>query len=92
MTAFAFMAIKNLPKSRLTQIGFLGVGIFYGIATIIVSLFPCNKGCDKEFIDPSLSQLLHNLSGLLTYIIVPISLIIIGVSTKNGLKTNIFRK
>ena len=34
ITAFAFIAIKNVPKSTLTQIGFLGIGIFYGIATI----------------------------------------------------------
>ena len=82
IAAFAFLAIKNLPKSKLTQIGFLGIGIFYGIATILVSLFPCDKGCDKELVDPSLSQLIHNLTGLLTYIIVPISLIIIGVSAR----------
>ena len=82
ITAFAFLAIKNLPKSTLTQIGFLGIGIFYGIATILVSLFPCDKGCDKELVDPSISQLIHNLTGLLTYIIVPISLIIIGVSAR----------
>ena len=82
IAAFAFLAIKNLPKSKLTQIGFLGIGIFYGIATILVSLFPCDKGCDKELVDPSISQLIHNLTGLLTYIIVPISLIIIGVSAR----------
>ena len=82
IAAFAFLAIKNLPKSKLTQIGFLGIGIFYGIATILVSLFPCDKGCDKELVDPSLSQLIHTLTGLLTYIIVPICLIVIGVSAK----------
>jgi len=78
----AFFAIKSLPKSKLTQIGFLGIGIFYGIATIIVSLFPCDKGCDKELVDPSLSQLIHNLTGLLTYMIVPICLIIIGIAAR----------
>ncbi|MEO6684103.1 MAG: DUF998 domain-containing protein [Ginsengibacter sp.] len=82
ITAFAFLAIKNLPKSKITQIGFLGIGIFYGIGTIVVSLFPCDKGCNKELIDPSLSQLIHNLTGLLTYIIVPISLIIISASAR----------
>ena len=86
ITSFSFLAIKNLPKSKLTQIGFLGIGIFYGIATIIVSLFPCNKGCDKELVDPSFLLFLHNLSGLLTYIIVPISLIFIGVSAKKWAK------
>ena len=82
ITAFAFLAIKNLPKSKITQIGFLGIGVFYGIATIMVSVFPCDKGCDNELVDPSISQLIHNLAGLLTYTIVPISLIIIGVSVR----------
>ena len=82
ITAFAFLAIKNIPKSTLTQIGFLGIGIFYGIATILVSLFPCDKGCDKELVDPSISQQIHNLSGLLTYIIVPLSLLILGLSAR----------
>ena len=80
ITAFAFFAIKSLPKSKLTQIGYLGVGIFYGIGTILVSFFPCDKGCNNEMIDPSISQLIHNLSGMLTYMIVPICLIIIGVA------------
>lgn len=79
---FAFFAVKSLPKSKLTLIGFLGIGIFYGIATIIVSLFPCDKGCDKELVDPSLSQLIHNLTGLLTYMIVPICLIIVGIAAR----------
>jgi len=62
-----------------TKIGFCGLGIFYGIATIIVGLFPCDKGCNKELIDPSVLQVIHNLTGLLTYIFVPISIILIGV-------------
>ena len=82
IAVFAFHAIKVLPKSKDTQIGFLGIGIFYGLATILVSLFPCDKGCDKELVDPSLSQLIHNLTGLLTYLIVPISLIILGIAAR----------
>ncbi len=82
IAAFAFLAIKALPRSPATRIGFLGIGIFYGLATILVSLFPCDKGCDKEMVDPSLSQLIHNLTGLLTYLVVPISLLILGLAAR----------
>lgn len=83
IAAFAFYAASVLPKSTFSKLGFTGLGLFYGIATIIVSLFPCDKGCNKEFADPSLSQLIHNLTGLFTYIIVPISLVILGIAAKN---------
>lgn len=82
IAAFAFYAASVLPKSTFSKLGFTGLGLFYGIATIMVSLFPCDKGCNKEFIDPSLSQLIHNLTGLFTYIIVPISLLILGIAAK----------
>lgn len=79
IAAFAFYTVRILPKSAFTKIGFTGLGVFYGIATIIVSLFPCDKGCNKELVDPSVSQLIHNLTGLLTYMIVPICLLILGI-------------
>jgi Protein of unknown function (DUF998) len=82
IAAFAIYAARALPKSTFAKLGFAGLGVFYGIATIIVSLFPCDKGCDKELVDPSLSQLIHNLTGLLTYIIVPICLLILGIAAR----------
>ena len=84
LTIFAFVGFKKFPKSNLTKFGFWGLGIFYGIATIVVGIFPCDKGCNKEFIDPSISQIIHNLTGLLTYIFVPISIIIIGVGLRKS--------
>jgi hypothetical protein len=83
--AFAFFAIKFLPPSNATGIGFSGIGIFYGIATITVSIFPCDKGCNKELVDPSTAQIIHNLTGLLTYLVVPVSLIILGVAARKWL-------
>lgn len=79
IAAFSYYAARVLPKSSFAKLGFAGLGVFYGIATIIVSLFPCDKGCDEELVDPSLSQIIHNLTGLLTYIIVPICLLILGI-------------
>lgn len=82
LTIFAFFGRKKFPKSGLIKSGFSGIGIFYGIATVIVGIFPCDKGCNKELIDPSISQLIHNLTGLLTYIFVPLSIIAIGVGLR----------
>lgn len=82
---FAFFAARILPKSFFTNASFAGIGIFYGVATIVVSLFPCDKGCNKQLVDPSLSQLIHNLTGLLTYIIVPVSLLILGIVARKWL-------
>ena len=86
LTIFAFVGFKKFPKSNLTKFGFWGLGIFYGIATIVVGIFPCDKGCNKELVDPSISQLIHNLTGLLTYIFVPISIIMIGVGLRKSKK------
>lgn len=88
IAAFAFYAARALPKSGFATLGFAGLGVFYGIATIVVSLFPCDEGCDKELVDPSLSQLIHNVSGLLTYIIVPICLLILGIIARKWAKGN----
>ena len=82
IAVFAFTAIKVLPKNALTKTAFLGIGIFYGLATVVVSIFPCDKGCNKELIDPSFSQLIHNLMGLLTYLIVPACVILIGIAAR----------
>ncbi len=82
MAAFAFYAARTVPKSTPATFGFIGLGIFYGMATVIVSFFPCDEGCGKELVDPSLSQFIHNLTGLLTYLIVPISLLILGVAAR----------
>ena len=86
LTIFAFAGFKKFPKSNLTKFGFWGLGLFYGIATIVVGIFPCDKGCNKDLVDPSISQLIHNLTGLLTYIFVPISIILIGVGLRKSKK------
>jgi len=86
-TIFSFFALKKFPKSNLLKLGFSGIGVFYGIATVIVGIFPCDKGCNKELINPSISQLIHNLTGLLTYIFVPLSIIAIGIGLRQ-LKTH----
>lgn len=80
---FSFLMLKIVPKSILATFGLLGLGVFYGLATIVVSIFPCDEGCNKELVNPSLSQFIHNLTGVLTYLVVPISLIMLGVAARN---------
>lgn len=82
LTLFFFFGFTYFQSSKLTKIGFLGLGIFYGLATVVVGIFPCDSGCNKQLIDPSFSQVIHNLTGLLTYIFVPICMILIGVGLK----------
>lgn len=82
LTIFAFSALRKFPGSNFTKIGFWGLGIFYGIATVIVGIFPCDKGCSKELVEPSISQIIHNLTGSLTYVFVPISFIMIGIGLR----------
>ncbi len=79
---FTYYAAKALPKSTLSNVGFAGMGVFYGFATIVVSIFPCDQGCNQNLIEPSLSQFIHNLAGLLTYTIVPFCLLILGIQAR----------
>lgn len=82
ITAFSFLSIKYVPNSAATKMGLIGIGLFYGLGTVVVSIFPCDSGCNKEMINPTISQFLHNLSGLLTYLFVPICLLILGLEAR----------
>lgn len=81
-TLFCFLGVKYLPSSAWIKTGFYGVGLFYGIGTIIVSVFPCDSGCNPDYINPSISQMIHNLSALMVYVFVPISILITGLGLK----------
>ena len=84
LSLFSFLSIKKLPPSKLIKNGFYGMGVFYGMATIMVGIFPCDSGCNKLLIDPSISQIIHNLTGALTYVFVPICMILIGMGLKKS--------
>ncbi|MFT7628138.1 MAG: hypothetical protein ACI9OS_001793 [Ulvibacter sp.] len=88
ISIFCFRLSKMFPPSKLTKIGFYAFGVFYGIATIVVAIFPCDTLCNPEFIDPSISQVIHNLAGALTYLFVPLSILLIGVGLKQDPKYN----
>ena len=73
-----------LQPKRITRIGFIIVGICYGLATVFISFFPCDSGCNKEWIDPSMSQILHNLIGMITYLLVPLGMILVGMGLRKA--------
>lgn len=75
---FCFLAIKHLPKSTAVRIALPGIGIFYGGGTMLTAVFPCDAGCNKEMINPSVAQFIHSLSGLFTYVTVPLFVIVLG--------------
>jgi hypothetical protein len=83
LTAFSLLALKVVPSSKFSTIGFLGLSVFYGLVTIIVAFFPCDTGCNRAWINPSMAQIIHNVAGFTTYIFVPAALIMIGVAAKD---------
>lgn len=87
LTLFALIAPSCLPKSRAMKIGFGLFAIFYGLFTIVTGFFPCDLGCPSEGIDLSISQFIHNTSGLLTYAVVPFCLIGLGISFRKFTRT-----
>jgi len=82
ITIFCFSAPKYFPSSKLIVAGFFGLALFYGLGTLLVGFFPCDAGCPTNVLDSSLSQLIHNAMGSLTYIFLPISIIAIGLGLK----------
>ncbi len=81
LTLFGFFAPYALRTSKSIKINFFLFAVFYGIGTVVTSIFPCDFGCPSEG-EVSLSQMIHNSSGFLTYVIVPFCLIVIGVASK----------
>jgi hypothetical protein len=79
---FALLAQNGTPKSRLKSIGFVGIAIGYGFGTIICAIYNCDAGCNPQFINPSVSQVIHNLMGMITYLIVPISIVFIAIASR----------
>jgi hypothetical protein len=89
---FGFTAPAKMASSRGLKIGFILFAIFYGLGTISTGYFPCDIGCDSEAEGASLSQIIHNATGFLTYAIVPFCLIGIGVSSRKMKAARLYSK
>ncbi len=88
LTIFFLAAPNKFPKSAMIKLGFWGLAVFYGLATVLVAIFPCDIGCNRELIDPTISQLIHNLVGASTYLFVPVFLLLIGIGLRLSKKYN----
>ncbi len=82
LAGFGFMAPIGLPSSKRLKMYFVLFALFYGVGTIVTGYFPCDLGCVLDTENPSISQLIHNTMGLLTYVVVPFCLLGIGVELK----------
>ena len=77
---FCFLGEKYLDPKLVVKIGFYGIGIFYGLGTTVTGIFPCDSGCNKELLNLSSSQIIHNIAALLMYLFVPFLIILIGLA------------
>ena len=79
---FCFLGEKYLDPKLVVKIGFYGIGIFYGLGTTVTGIFPCDSGCNKELLNLSSSQIIHNIAALLMYLFVPFLIILIGLAIR----------
>lgn len=80
MILFVIGAFKSLPRSALTTVGLIGIAL-YAMGYIVAAFFPCDFGCRPA--QPSASQVIHNLFGLIGYVLAPLSLVALGFSARN---------
>ena len=79
---FCFLGEKYLDPKLVVKIGFYGIGIFFGLGTTATGIFPCDSGCNKELLNLSSSQIIHNIAALLMYLFVPFLIILIGLTIR----------
>lgn len=72
MLAFCLHAWHTLPRSWRVTLCLLGLGL-YTLGYLVAVVFPCDLGCRPA--EPSLSQVIHNVAGLLGYLFAPLLLL-----------------
>ena len=82
ITLFYFLGEKYLEPNLVVKIGLYGIGLFYGLGTTVTGIFPCDIGCNKELVNISSSQIIHNIAALLMYLFVPLFIILIGLAIR----------
>jgi hypothetical protein len=68
LLGFCFFAYRALPRSRITALGLLGLGVF-AAGYLVAAAFPCDPGCRPRI--PSTSQIVHNAGGFIGYLLAP---------------------
>jgi hypothetical membrane protein len=72
---FTVGAFKVVPRSRITTLGLIGIALF-AVGYIAAAFFPCDPGCRP--VNPSASQIAHNIFGLIGYLLAPLTLFLLG--------------
>ncbi|MBL7962570.1 MAG: DUF998 domain-containing protein [Flavobacteriales bacterium] len=78
MAAFGLVLSGSYHTNPSLRWGLVGIGIWYGLGTVVVSLAPCDAGCDPEQATPSLAHVIHFAMGGLTYLLTPPSILLIA--------------
>jgi len=68
MMTFCISAFRSLPRSRISTLGIVGMTLF-SIGYLSSAAFPCDPGCRPS--QPSTSQVIHNVVGLVGYLVAP---------------------
>lgn len=77
--AFGVFAWLAAPRSLLSTLGFIGVELF-SVGYVAATFFRCDYGCRPE--EPSVSQQMHNMFGLLGYLFAPLCLLLLGLAAR----------
>lgn len=79
LVLFTAGAFEVLPRSKRTTFELVGLAI-YALGYVAAAIFPCDPGCRP--VEPSVSQLLHNLFGLIGYVLAPAFMFELGRSAR----------
>ena len=75
MLIFCWGALRVLPRTGSVVLGLCGLAL-YAVGYLVATIFPCDLGCRPAA--PSMSQLIHNLGGLVGYFVAPASLFLLA--------------
>jgi hypothetical membrane protein len=78
--AFSFFAAQALPRSGMTWLGLAGIA-WYAFGYVVSAFFRCDPGCRP--VEPSLSQLVHNIVGGTGYFVGAAGLIVLGLRARS---------
>lgn len=79
LLGFCWFAHRALPSSLGTTLGLIGLAL-YAAGYIVAAAFPCDLGCRP--MQPSTSQLIHNLGGFIGYLLAPGVLLLLALSAR----------
>ena len=71
LCVFTVLAHRVLPQSRAVTFSLFGLAL-YAVGYLVAAVFPCDPGCRPS--EPSTSQIIHNVGGLIGYLLSPMFL------------------